>query len=192
MFVNIFEYRMRQDADLGYQELGAQMYQRVTSDPRFTFIEMKGFPTGPTEGVVIERFATVEGARLWASDPEHIRIKRRGQREFYAWYRGHGMHRRPRIRSPLADHPVARTCRRWCARRCDERSRQLCEEQRQETDGGQRCVRHWSQVANPAGGSSMGSLPSSSPGVGMSMLAAHSVSSSSGIGQVVCGASAWR
>ena len=89
VFVNIFEYRMRPDADLAlYEELGAQMYQRVTSDPRFTFIEMKGFPTSPTEGVVIERFATLEGARLWASDPEHKRIKRRGQREFYAWYRG--------------------------------------------------------------------------------------------------------
>jgi hypothetical protein len=63
---------------------------------------------------------------------------------------------------------------------------------RQETDGGQRCLRHWSHVANPAGGSSMGSLPWSSPGVGMSMLAAHSASSSSDIGQVVYGASAWR
>lgn len=63
---------------------------------------------------------------------------------------------------------------------------------RQETDSGQRCLRHSSHVANLAGGSSMGSLPSSSPGVGMSMLAAHSASSSSDIGQVVCGASAWR
>jgi len=62
----------------------------------------------------------------------------------------------------------------------------------QETDGGQRCLRHSSHVANPAGGSSIGSLPSSSPGVGMSMLAAHSASSSSDIGHVVCGASAWR
>jgi hypothetical protein len=63
---------------------------------------------------------------------------------------------------------------------------------RQETDGGQRCLRHSSQLANPTGGSSMGSLPSSSPGVGMSMLAAHSASSSSDMGHVVCGASAWR
>jgi len=63
---------------------------------------------------------------------------------------------------------------------------------RQETDGGQRCLHHSSHVANPAGGSSMGSLPSSSPGVGMSILAAHSASSLSDMGQVVCGASAWR
>ena len=62
----------------------------------------------------------------------------------------------------------------------------------QEIDGGQRYLRHSSDVANPAGGSSMGSLPSSSPGVGMLILAAHSASSSSDIGQVVCGASAWR
>ena len=37
----------------------------------------------------------------------------------------------------------------------------------------------------------MGSLPSSSPDVGISMPAAHSVSSSSYMCQVVCGSSAW-
>jgi len=63
---------------------------------------------------------------------------------------------------------------------------------RQETDGGQRCPRHSSHVANPAGGSSRGSLPSSSPGVGMSMLAAHSTSSLSDMCQVVCDPSASR
>jgi hypothetical protein len=63
---------------------------------------------------------------------------------------------------------------------------------RQETDGGQRCLRHSSHVANPAGGSSTGSLPSSSPAVGISMLAAHSASSSSDIGQVAYGAAAVR
>jgi hypothetical protein len=56
----------------------------------------------------------------------------------------------------------------------------------------QRYLRHSSHAANPAGGSSMGSLPSSSPGVGMLIVAAHSAGSSSDIGQVVCGASAWR
>ena len=46
---------------------------------------------------------------------------------------------------------------------------------RQETDGGQRCLRHSSHVANPAGGSSMGSLPSSSPGVGTEAVVDHDV-----------------
>jgi hypothetical protein len=68
----------------------------------------------------------------------------------------------------------------------------MARNRRQETDDGQRWLRQSSHVANPAGGSSIGSLPSSSPGVGMSMLSAHSASSSSTIGQVVCGASAWR
>ena len=40
----------------------------------------------------------------------------------------------------------------------------------QSTDGGQRSFRHSSHVANPPGGSPTGSLPSSSPGVGTSML----------------------
>src|SRR4051812_12583609 len=63
--------------------------------------------------------------------------------------------------------------------------RAVGEEQPQEIDGGQRCLRHSSHVANPAGGLSIGALPSSSPDVGMSMLAAHSVSSSSDMCQVV-------
>lgn len=60
----------------------------------------------------------------------------------------------------------------------------------QEIDGGQRYLRQSSQVANPAGAPSIGSLPSSSPGVGMLMMAAHSASSTSDMCQGVCGSSA--
>jgi hypothetical protein len=62
----------------------------------------------------------------------------------------------------------------------------------QETDGGQRCPRQSSHDVNPAGGSSIGSLPSSSPSVGICMTPAHPRSSSSEMGQVVCGSSACR
>ncbi|MDF8262687.1 glycosyltransferase 87 family protein [Luteipulveratus flavus] len=60
------------------------------------------------------------------------------------------------------------------------------------TDGGQRWARHSSHDLDPAGGSSIGSLPSSSPGVGTCMRTDHSASSSSEIGQVECGSSACR
>ena len=91
MFINIFEYRMRSDFDAAaYQELALAMYGLVSSDERFEFLDMNDFATSPTEGVVIERFRSLEGARLWASDPDHQKAMGRGQREFYAWYRGSG------------------------------------------------------------------------------------------------------
>ena len=58
--------------------------------------------------------------------------------------------------------------------------------------GGQRCTVHSLQVAKPEGGSPIGSLPSSSANVGISILEAQSASSCSDIGQVSCGASAKR
>ena len=91
MFVNLFEYRMRSDFDAAaYQELSLAMYSLVSSDERFEFLEMSDFATSPTEGVVIERFGSLEGARLWASNLDHQKAMGRGQREFYAWYRGSG------------------------------------------------------------------------------------------------------
>lgn len=91
LYVNIFEYRMRAGADMdAYNELAMAMYSKVSGDPKFGFIGMKGFATSATEGVVIERFESRDGAMLWSKDPEHREIKRRAQREFYAWYHGSG------------------------------------------------------------------------------------------------------
>lgn len=91
MFVNIFEYRMRSGFDAAaYEDLSRAMYTLVSSDERFEFIDMSDFATSPTAGVVIERFGSLEGARLWASHPDHQMAMGRGQREFYAWYRSSG------------------------------------------------------------------------------------------------------
>ena len=91
MYVNIFEYKMRADADMSaYQELAVEMYGAVSANPQYEFLGLQTFATSPTEGVVVERFGSLEGARRWASDPHHREVQRRGQREFYAWYRGFG------------------------------------------------------------------------------------------------------
>jgi hypothetical protein len=91
VFINIFEYRMRSDFDVAaYQDLSLAMYDLVSSDDQFEFLDMSNFATSPTEGVVIERFGSLEGARLWASNSDHQKAMGRGQREFYAWYRGSG------------------------------------------------------------------------------------------------------
>ena len=91
MYINIFEYRMREDADMTeYRELTTEMYGVVSADPQFEFLGLQSFATSPTEGVVLERFGSLEGARRWASDSHHRKVQRRGQKEFYAWYRGSG------------------------------------------------------------------------------------------------------
>jgi hypothetical protein len=89
VYINIFEYRMRSGADLeAYMKLAVEMYVLVSGDPSFEFLDIQTFATSPTEGVVIERFGSLEGARLWASNQVHQAVMQRGQREFYAWYRG--------------------------------------------------------------------------------------------------------
>jgi hypothetical protein len=89
LYVNIFEYRMRADM-AAYHDLAVAMNERVSSDPRFEFLDLRTFATSTTEGVVIERLASPKGARLWASALDHQKVMRRGQHEFYAWYRGSG------------------------------------------------------------------------------------------------------
>lgn len=89
MYVNVFEYRLRDDVDRdAYQARAESMYALVTSHPRYGFIEMKSYPINDREGVVIERFASLEGARLWAADPEHQATMQYGREYVYAWYRG--------------------------------------------------------------------------------------------------------
>jgi hypothetical protein len=91
VFINIFEYRMRSNFDAAaYQDLSLAIYDLVSSNDQFEFLDMSNFATSPTEGVVIERFGSLEGARLWASNSDHQKAMGRGQREFYAWCRGSG------------------------------------------------------------------------------------------------------
>lgn len=91
LYVNIFDYRMRADADMApCHDLAVAMFEPVSSDPGFEFLDLKTFATSTTEGVVIERFSSPKGARLWASHPVHEKVMRRGQLEFYSWYRGPG------------------------------------------------------------------------------------------------------
>ena len=57
------------------------MYGVVSADPQFEFLGRQSFATSPTEGVVLERFGSLEGARRWASDSHHRKVQRRGQKE---------------------------------------------------------------------------------------------------------------
>ena len=89
MYMNVFEYRLRDDADRGaYQAHGERMYALVTSDPCFEFIDMKVYPVSENEGVVLERFGSLDGARRWAANPEHQVTMQYGREHVYAWYRG--------------------------------------------------------------------------------------------------------
>lgn len=91
MYVNVFEYRLREDVDRAeYQARGERMYALVTSDPSYEFIDMKVYATSDIEGVIIERFGSLQGAQRWAADAEHRETMRYGREHVYAWYRGTG------------------------------------------------------------------------------------------------------
>lgn len=89
MYVNVFEYRKRADFDEdAYEEHADRMYALVTSDPTFEFIDMKSYQVSALEGVVIERFGSLEGAERWAAHPDHRATMQFGREHVFAWYRG--------------------------------------------------------------------------------------------------------
>lgn len=90
MYVNIFHYVLREDCDVAaYLELSAAMYEIVTQNPEYEFVGMERFGT-EVEGVVLERFESLEGAKRWSRCPEHRAAMKRGRAEFYERYEGSG------------------------------------------------------------------------------------------------------
>jgi heme-degrading monooxygenase HmoA len=88
MLVNIFEFRMREDADFdAYNQLAADMSARASQDEQFGFLGLVSYDRGDGSGVVIERFASAEGMKRWAADPEHRAAQERGRTEFYESFR---------------------------------------------------------------------------------------------------------
>lgn len=91
MYLNVFEYRLREDIDrAGYEAHGDRMYALVTADPAYEFIDMKVYATSDFEGVIVERFGSLEGARRWAANIEHQATMRYGRAHVYAWCHGTG------------------------------------------------------------------------------------------------------
>ena len=81
MYINYFHYVLRDDCDItAYRELSEAMYG---------FVSVERFGTD-REGIVLERFLTLEGAARWAKCAEHRAAMRRGRSEFYERYEGAG------------------------------------------------------------------------------------------------------
>lgn len=90
MYINYFHYVLREDCDTkAYLDLSAAMYEIVTSNPDYEFVSIERFGT-EFEGVVLERFQSLEGAKRWARCPEHRAAMKRGRAEFYERYEGAG------------------------------------------------------------------------------------------------------
>ena len=90
MYINYFHYVLRDDCDIAaYRELSEAMYKLVAGDPAYGFVSVERFGTD-REGVVLERFLTLEGAARWAKCAEHRAAMRRGRSEFYERYEGAG------------------------------------------------------------------------------------------------------
>lgn len=90
MYINIFHYVLRDDCDItAYLELSAAMYDIVTRNPDYQFVGMERFGT-EREGVVLEKFESLDGAKRWSRCPEHRAAMKRGRAEFYERYEGSG------------------------------------------------------------------------------------------------------
>jgi len=90
MYINIFHYVLRQDCDVtAYRDLSVAMYEIVTKNPDYQFLGMERFGSD-SEGVVLERFESLEGAKRWSRCPEHRAAMKRGRAEFYERYDGSG------------------------------------------------------------------------------------------------------
>jgi heme-degrading monooxygenase HmoA len=90
MYINYFHYVLRDDCDVvAYQRLSDAMYAIVAGDPAYGFVSVERFGSDH-EGVVLERFTSLEGAMKWAKCPEHRAAMRRGRSEFYERYDGAG------------------------------------------------------------------------------------------------------
>lgn len=91
MYINYFHYVLREDCDAeAYAELASEMYAIVSGDPDYEFVSVERFASSEREGVVLERFLSLEGARRWSKCPEHRAAMKRGRSEFYERYDGAG------------------------------------------------------------------------------------------------------
>lgn len=90
MYINIFHYVLREDCDVAaYHELSLAMYEVVTKNAEYEFVGMERFGDD-YEGVVLETFGSLEGAKRWSRCPEHRAAMKRGRAEFYERYSGSG------------------------------------------------------------------------------------------------------
>jgi heme-degrading monooxygenase HmoA len=86
--VTIFEYRLRDDADIdAYNELSERMHAIVDGDPSYGHLASQTLQRDDGSRVALEWFESGDGVRRWAANPQHREAQRRGRDEFYAWYR---------------------------------------------------------------------------------------------------------
>lgn len=90
MYINIFHYVLRDDCDVAaYRDLSVAMYDIVSQHPEYEFVGMERYGSD-REGVVLEKFESLEGAKRWSKCPEHRAAMKRGRAEFYERYEGSG------------------------------------------------------------------------------------------------------
>lgn len=82
--VTVFRSRLRPGIEDQYQGVAHEM--SVLVHRMEGFVDEQHFTSPDGERVTIVRFASREGHRAWAEQPEHVAAQQRGRAEFYSWY----------------------------------------------------------------------------------------------------------
>ena len=83
----MFCYRLRPDIDMDeYQAEVLRMYERVSGNPDFGFVDLNSYEGPDGESVLIARFESMEGLEAWRNDPEHVVTQERGRTEWFESY----------------------------------------------------------------------------------------------------------
>ncbi|MGY1635796.1 antibiotic biosynthesis monooxygenase family protein [Geodermatophilus sp. SYSU D00742] len=83
--VVLFKIHTREDIDqAAYEQAFAEMLERVAQIPGF--IEIKGYAGEDGSELAVARFESDEAIAQWRDQPDHVRTRERGRREFFQSY----------------------------------------------------------------------------------------------------------
>jgi heme-degrading monooxygenase HmoA len=85
MVITIFRSRLKPEAAKEYYETAARMAAIAKQMPGY--ISHKGFTNEDGERVTIVEFESEEAQRAWATQADHVAVKKKGRADFYQEYK---------------------------------------------------------------------------------------------------------
>jgi heme-degrading monooxygenase HmoA len=85
MIVTVFRSRLNPGAQEGYAPMAKRLGELARSMPGY--VSHKGFVAEDGERLTLVEFATEEGLKAWARQPDHVEGKRLGIQRFFSEYR---------------------------------------------------------------------------------------------------------
>jgi len=85
MVTIIFRSRLRPEHEEAYNEVAKKIDALVRTMPGL--VAFKTFAADDGERVTLAEFDTLENARFWGENPDHLEAQRLGREQFYSEYR---------------------------------------------------------------------------------------------------------